>query len=374
MVCPFDNEFLWRKVSSGIPHIIQFTAHIEKRLAETRKIDDIDLVGIETADYQRIRAFKDLRADFSGDKVVFQAAGVTYVQVIGEKGVTKVPVLHDDGVTPYYSPSIVRDEARTVILHARWDDTDFTSFELASLEDGWVVEIKGLPRGRYLSPVIRQVDRRHRVLAFVKIAGDYLTGDAVASAAPGLYVADLETAPSHDGINIVNLRLVPSEIDVDDRINMRFVGSNSELLVQQSDRSFVIDLSGSPDADGKPPHYTLATGKMSKEMSVSLTSHSGVTSLLKKLKGESGNGLNIVADNVAFVDFFHVYLAPGKNLKEGEEAWSNPAMRLRGWCGLSLDGGHDVTWSEDGKTIFWLLGMYTSLPLSRRSSSLNMWI
>ncbi|KAK0442843.1 hypothetical protein EV421DRAFT_2081966 [Armillaria borealis] len=365
---PLTTNSYGEKVSSGTPHVIQFTAHIEKRLAETRKIDDIDLVGIETADYQRIRAFKDLRADFSGDKVVFQAAGVTYVQVIGEEGVTKVPVLHDDGVTPYYSPSIVRDEARTVILHARWDDTEFTSFELASLEDGRVDEIKGLPRGRYLSPVICQVDRRHRVLAFVKIAGDYLTGDAVASAAPGLYVADLETAPSHEGINIVNLRLVPSEIDVDDRINMRFLESNSELLVQQSDRSFVIDLSGSPDADGKPPHYTLATGKMSKEMAVSLTSHSGVTSLLKKLKGESGYGLNIIADNVAFVDFFHIYLAPGKNLKEGEEVWSKPGNATDGLVRLSLDGGHDVTWSEDGKRIFWFLGPYLhSLEVSKLS-------
>ncbi|PBK62923.1 hypothetical protein ARMSODRAFT_997185 [Armillaria solidipes] len=333
---PSTTNSYGEKVSSGTPHVIQFIAHIEKRLAETRKIDDIDLV-------------------------VFQAAGVTYVQVIGEEGVTKVPVLHDDSVTPYYSPSIVRDEARTVILYARWDDTDFTSFELANLEDGWVDEIKGLPRGRYLSPVICQVDRRHRVLAFVKIAGDYLTEDVVASAAPGLYVRTSRPLP-------VNLRLVPSEIDVDDRVNMRFLESNFELLVQQSDRSFVIDLSGSPDADGKPPHYTLATGKMSKEIAVSLTSHSGVTSLLKKLKGESGNGLNIIADNVAFVDFFHVYLVPGKNLKEGEEVWSKPGNATDGLVRLSLDGGHDVTWSEDGQKIFRLLGPYLhSLEVSKLS-------
>ncbi|KAK0458565.1 uncharacterized protein EV420DRAFT_1629551 [Desarmillaria tabescens] len=364
---PLATNSYGERISSGTPYPIRFTAHIEKRLAETRKIEDIDLVSIETADYQRIRAFKVLRADFAGNKVVFQAAGVTYVQVVGEKDVMKVPVLHDDGVTPYYSPSIVRDKTRTIILHARWDDTNFTSFELANLEDGWVVEIEGLPRGRYLSPVICQVDRSHRVIAFVKIAGDYLTGDVVASAAPGLYVADLEGAPSQGGMNIVNLRLVPSEIDVDDRINMRFLESNSELLVQQSDRSFVIDLSGTPDADGKPPHYTLATGKMSKEMAVSLTSPSGQLqrSLLKKL---SGDGFNIKADNVAFVDFFHVYVAPGKSLKEGEEAWSKPGNATDGLVRLSLDGGHDVTWSEDGKKIFWFLGPYLhSLEVSKLS-------
>ncbi|KAK0210211.1 hypothetical protein DFS33DRAFT_1291450 [Desarmillaria ectypa] len=365
---PLATNSYGERVSSGTPYPIRFTAHIEKRLAETRKIDDIDLVGIETADYQRIWAFKDLRADFAGNKVVFQAAGVTYVQVVGEKGVMKVPVLHDDGVTPYYSPSIVRDEARTIVLQARWDDTNFSSLELASIEDGWVVDIEGLPRGRYLSPVMCQVNRSHRVIAFVKIAGDYLTGDVVASAAPGLYVADLEVAPSRERMIVVNLRLVPSEIDVDDRINMRFLESNSELLVQQSDRSFVIDLSGTPDADGRPPHYTLATGKMSKEMAVSLTSHSGVTSLLKKLNGESGNGRNIKAENVAFVDFFHVYLAPGKSLKEGEEAWSKPGNATDGLARLSLDGGHDVTWSEDGKKIFWFLGPYLhSLEVSKLS-------
>ncbi|SJL04872.1 uncharacterized protein ARMOST_08243 [Armillaria ostoyae] len=149
---------------------------------------------------------------------------------------------------------------------------------------------------------------------------------------------------------------------------MRFLKSNSELLVQQSDQSFVIDLAGSPDADGKPPHYTLATGKMSKEMAVSLMSHSGVISLLEKLKGESGNGLNIIADNVPFVDFFHVYLAPRKNLKEGEEVWSKPGNATDGLVQLSLDGGHDVAWSEDGKKVFWFLGPYLhSLEVSKLS-------
>ncbi|KAF9036525.1 hypothetical protein BDZ89DRAFT_1130161 [Hymenopellis radicata] len=72
----------------------EFGAHIKKYLGKLRTIDDIDLVGIETADTQR-RAFKDLRADASGKRVVFQAAGETFVQVVGAKKPTKVPVLYD---------------------------------------------------------------------------------------------------------------------------------------------------------------------------------------------------------------------------------------------------------------------------------------
>ncbi|KAF9010988.1 hypothetical protein BDZ89DRAFT_1167612 [Hymenopellis radicata] len=350
-----ENEF-GEKVSGGTPKPIKFIAHIKKYLGKLRTIDDIDLVGIETADTQRVRAFKDLRADATGKRVVFQAAGETFIQAVGDKSPTKVPVLYQD--SPYYSPSIVDDEHSTVVVHARWDDQNFTAFELSNIEEGKATEIVGLPRGRYLYPIIRRVDRKHRVIAFVKIASDYLTGDVVATAAPGLYLADIAT----DGKAITNVRLVPSEISLEDKINMRFLGSPSQLLVQQSDRAFIIDLAGKVDDDGKPPHRTIASGKMSQEIAVSVGSQSSWMAKARKLLGFN----QYSAERVAFVDFFHVYLVDGSKLKEDEAVWSKPGNASDGLARLSLDGGHSVTWSDDGKKVFWFLGPYLhSLEVSR---------
>jgi len=36
--------------------------------------------------------------------------------------------------------------------------------------------------------------------------------------------------------------------------------------------------------------------------------------------------------------------------------WSKPANATKGLVRLSLDGGHDVSWSRDGKKVFWFLG------------------
>ncbi len=343
-----ENEF-GEKVSGGTPKPIKFTAHIKKYLGKLRTIDDIDLVGIETADTQRVRAFKDLRADAKGKRVVFQAAGETFVQVVGDKKPTKVPVLYED--SPYYSPSIVDDEHSIIVVHARWDDQNFTVFELSNIEEGKATEIIGLPRGRYLYPIIHQVDRKHGVIAFVKIASDYLTGDVVATAAPGLYLADIVT--DGEAITMSNLRLVPSEISLGDRINMRFLlGSHSQLLVQQSDRAFIIDLAGKVDDDGKPPHRTIASGKMSQEIAVSVGSQSSWMLMARRLLGLS----QYAAERIAFVDFFHVYLVDGSKLKEDEAVWSKPGNASDGLARLSLDGGHSVTWSDDGKKVFWFLG------------------
>ncbi|KAG6903543.1 hypothetical protein DXG01_017036, partial [Tephrocybe rancida] len=72
------------------------------------------------------------------------------------------------------------------------------------------------------------------------------------------------------------------------------------------------------------------------------------------------------AENVAFVDFFHVYFAPGDALNEGDEVWSRPGNATNGLARVSLDGGHDVTFTRDGKKIFWFLGPYLhSLEISK---------
>lgn len=91
---PLSTNERGEKVASLTPPSpIRFIAHIEKKLAETLR-GGVDVLKQETQDTQRVRALKELRVDDHGERVVFQAAGVSYLQKVGKKDATKVPVLH----------------------------------------------------------------------------------------------------------------------------------------------------------------------------------------------------------------------------------------------------------------------------------------
>lgn len=326
------------------PKRIPFVAHVEKRLAETRKTQT-DILGMETNDTQRVYAFKELRVDDSGQRALFQAAGVTYLQDLQRVQAHAVPVKNSEET--YYSPSFVHG-ADDLVIHARWSDTNFTTFELANLTAGSAIELEGLPLGRYYSPVLCECSGNRRQIAFVKTGGNLITGDVVATSGAGLYIGQI-TIPStwstaSARITIQNLHFVPSDINTgDSAINIRFFETAKKLLVQQSDTTFYIDFGAAADEFGKHPHHTLATGRMSTEMAVSPTvRHCG----------------SVEASTVAFVDFYHVYVTAGKNIEEEETVWSKPGNATKGLARLSLDGGHDVVWSRDGKKIFWLLGTH----------------
>ncbi|KAJ6591564.1 hypothetical protein DFH09DRAFT_178262 [Mycena vulgaris] len=339
---------------SRAPAPIRFKAHIEKHLAETVK-GTFDLVGSETAEKQRVTAFNDLRADATGKRVVFQAAGVTYVQTLGKAAATRVPVLQS--AAPYYSPAWVHG-ADDLVIHARWSDTNFSTLEVADLAAGKAYEIAGLPLGRYFSPVVCECDGVNRRLAFLKSGGDSMTGEIVATAGEGLYIGDL-TLPGGDGkVEIKNIRFVPSEISTGDYVNMRFIERSKKLLVQQSSRAFIIDLGAGPSGvAGTYPHISVASGRMSVEFAVS--SPHAIKSKSQKSYAAAG---------VAFVEGYNVYYIAGENLKDDEAVWAKPANATAGLARLSLDGGHDVTWSPDGKKLFWFLGPYLhSLEVSKLS-------
>ena len=329
--------------SSTPPSPIAFTAHIEKQLAETRQ-SVFDVVGYETQETQHVHAFKNLRVDSTGTRVVFEAGGLSYWQKVGAQEADKVPVTDDSAA--YYSPSFVpfHDD---LVVHARWSDSAYTTFELADLKEGKAYEFEGIPFGRYFSPILCGCNGSKRTIAFLKTGGTYLSGDILATAGAGLYVGDVVLPESLEGaehaIKVENLRFVPSEIDTDDRVNMRFLRTNKQLLVQQSDRAFVIDFGKKADKFGKYPHTTLATGKTSRELAIS------------PKPGKKGL---YAADNIAFIDTFHVYLTSAHNVHDGEAVWSKPGNATKGLIRLSLDGGHDVNWSPDGKKLLWFLGVY----------------
>ncbi|KAL0568939.1 hypothetical protein V5O48_013038 [Marasmius crinis-equi] len=340
---PLTENKLGEKVAGGTPQPIPFVAHVEQQIAETRSAS-IDLVGLETQETQRVHAFKDLRVDDTGSRAVVQAAGVSVVQVMGKPNVTAVPVLHPE--MPYYTPSFVPG-ANHLVLHARWSDTKFSSFELADLDTVSVFEFTGIPLGRYFGPVLSPPlsDHLTRRIAFVKSAGDILTGYVVATAKPGIYVGTVvlpqETRyKSLTRIPVTDLHFVSSNVDtVAIREIVLSFPSESLLLVHDTHHSFTIDLSVGPNEAGEYDTNVLANGKVVNEIASTFDAD---------------------RDYQAFVEYSHVYLAATNNL-EREEIMSlsaKPRSSTRGLARLSDHGGHSITWSRDFKMLFWLLGPF----------------
>lgn len=332
-----ENE----KVAGGTPAIIHFTAHVEKRLAETRK-SETDILKLEIRETQQVHAFRGLKADHTGEKVVVEAHGKTYIVTLKDSKPALVPSLSIE--SPYYAPTFVHG-VDDIVLHARWSDIDFTIFEIANLTSRVSHEITGLPKGRYLTPTLCECPGPGRKIAFVKSGGDGMTGSIVATANPGIYVGDL-TLPSSGSSNSVpvsHLTFIPSGIDVDSVLSIKFLDGNARLLVQQSNKAFVIDLAGGPNILGDYKQHTLAEGRMAAELSI--------TTKASELKG----GIwSVEAADVAFVDLMQVYV--GKAPKVGEKVWSKPGNATSGIARVSWDGGHHIAWSGDGKRLFWFLG------------------
>ena len=140
---PLSTNTLGEKVLGGEPQIIPFTAHIEKSLAETRS-SETDILSLESDETQRLHAFVELTINANGTRVAFQGAGVSYYldfdPTTSSTRVSpqKVPVLFPS--QPYYSPSFVPGNSN-FLIHARWSDTSFTTFELADLYSGNSYEI-----------------------------------------------------------------------------------------------------------------------------------------------------------------------------------------------------------------------------------------
>ncbi|KZT44231.1 composite domain of metallo-dependent hydrolase [Sistotremastrum suecicum HHB10207 ss-3] len=343
---PLKVDFRGERVGAGPPKRLNFQARIEKRLANTLKAE-VNLTALETAPTQRLHAFQELQVNHDGSKVTFNAAGVTYVQTIGEAKPLRVATL--DSTTPYYYPSFIPDTPDFVV-HSRWSDQNLTTFEIADLESGVAHDVSiGLPWGRYLAPTISGGKSEARKIAFVRTAGDLLTGNVVATSGVGLYLADIKLPESGDKsteIELKDLKHIPSEIYPGIPLKLRFLDSD-KLLVQDDSRVFTIDLTKA-DKNGKPEHQYFARGYSSSEI-VAATSAEGF-------------------ETVAFVDFMHVYLADAKNVSPSKPVWSRPGNATAGLARLSLDGGHDVSFSADGKKLFWLLGPYLhSLEISKIS-------
>ncbi|KAG8981639.1 hypothetical protein FRB90_007111 [Tulasnella sp. 427] len=131
---------------------------------------------------------------------------------------------------------------------------------------------------------------------------------------------------------------------------IKFADGASKLIAHTSRKAVVIDLSAAPDANGEHPKETLVEARMSTELAAA-------PRLLDGIKSSHPRSVLAKVDHVAFVDFFQVYVADG--VDPDQSLWSKPGKNAtRGLARVSLDGGHDLTWSGDGNTLFWFLGPY----------------
>lgn len=342
---PLITNSFGERISGGPPRIIPFVAHIEKRLAETMHTS-VDLVALETQDHQRVRAFKELRVDETGTRAVFQAGGINVLQKMEEVNATEIPSLCKVPECTYHHPSFVPGYP-DLVIQARWSNRKLSSFELANVSSGIAVNVAGTPLGKFVAPVISS-QFPYRV-AFVKTGADLLTGSAIATNQPGIYVGNLLDFPAQPRVE--NLRFVPSSIDLSifpaNRVQLSFVEDDTALVLEQNLKAHWINLAAGPDEYGAYHSRLLTKGKMTMEVAVSAS-----------------------REHVAFVDYFNVYIAPYTSIKPGEHLWSRPANATRNLARLSLHGGHDITFSADGKTLFWLFGRLSS-PSQRFGYSLR---
>ncbi|KAL1742540.1 hypothetical protein HDZ31DRAFT_43021 [Schizophyllum fasciatum] len=336
-----------QRVAGNTPSPIPFIAHLELQLADTRK-EALDLVALETRPSHPVRTFRELDVDYAGSRVVFEAAGVTYMHDTARNLTTELPRLHSNAA--YFSPAFVPDTE--LIIHTRWvDDVEtrsdtaiFSTFELVHVASGRVWEVAGLPAGRHFSPSVSGGKGSLRKLAFMRAAGDVITGNVVETANPGLYVADIElpdiafvSPGARTGSRFAratNVRRIGSDVAATTMgfLRLEFASAN-QVLVHTPRRTVSVNLDSDPEASGLPAHTTLAQGRMSSELRVRPT------------RGPHG---------AAFVDHYHVYYIP--QVMAHTDLWAKPANATPGLVRLTINGGHDLAWSGSGETLFWASG------------------
>ena len=325
------------RVLGGDPAPLPFIATIQKRIAETLR-PQTDVLALQNTTLQQLHAFHDIAPNHDGTRLLLTAAGVTHHQMLnnGPSPPLSVPIPVLRPTATYYSPSWVANTNDSMVIHARWSNTHFTTLELVNLTANTVYELSGLPFGRYTHPILCQCTGKKRSIAFIRLGGDGMTGTIVATAGVGLYIGELNLPdvgePHGSVIKVGTIKRITEAIDGTSRL--RFLDGAKQLLVQQASSAYVIDLVRGPDALGRYQVEEVAHGKFSTEVAVS-----GMYQ--------------------AFIERYQVYLVGNSNKKESaKELWARPGNATSGLARLSLDGGHDLAWTGNGEKLFWLIGPY----------------
>ncbi|KAL4972486.1 hypothetical protein BDW66DRAFT_154699 [Aspergillus desertorum] len=312
-------NYLGARARVGNPEILHFKARIELALGETR-YSKTNITDSELAGSRQVRALRGLRSDYSGGRIVFEAAGDNYLAYAGSD--TVLGIAKPDDSVSCYGPSFI--QGSEYILQACWDGRNPTSFYMTDLSGGnAIIPLQGLPRGRYLSPV-----SDGRFIAYVRTGKDYMSGDIEETFGAGVWVGEVQLPRNHStAASMQSLRRLDGvDSSLETKLTLLDDGTGSILLI--ANPTSVLE-------------YSIRTG--------ALTVRARGKTSVETATVAAGNG------PIALRDFQHVWLT---NIKPKASIWSKPGdpQTPEDLVRLSDIGGHDVTFSGNRRKIFWLLG------------------
>lgn len=322
---PLVMNPLGERVAAGTaPQKLTFEAHIDLALGQTR-YNENDIYDSELSTSVQVRSLRGLRSDETGMMVVFEAAGDNIIFDFDSSSLMKIPKSDDD--ESCYNPSFIPGSCQ--ILQACWHDQNLTHFVLSDpCSKSPVQVLEGLPRGRYTSPV-----SDGEYISFVRTGKDYMFGDIEETYGEGVWIGRV-----HAGVEktiIYDLQHVePLQSSFETKLEIVMVDGRTTLLVDNPSSVVEYDIQSGRQR-------RIATGKTTVEVAAA---HSG------------GNSMSL-----AFRDFQHIWFCSGLSVSAASnpgEVWSKPgdSQTPEGLVRLSEHGGHDVAFSGNRQTIFWLHG------------------
>ena len=220
---------------------------------------------------------------------------------------------------------------------------------MSFLDQNIAIQLDGFPRdiGRYQNPVVSTAAANgDRTIAFVRSGPTSLTGQIKEPLYAGIWVGTVNipaTVTADTKITITNPRQASTRSG---DYRLRFSPDNTGLYLQGLLPSSVL--------------LDIATGETTPiESSYAAT----------EVVASPSTGGARTHDWVAFQDYKQAYLAPATaNGSRSDELWSKPGEAPEGIVRLSVDSGHDLTFSKDGSKIFWVSGPEVArLDISRLS-------
>lgn len=339
------NELGERTAAAPAPSEVPFIAKINLSLGETR-YSETNISATELKDEGRVYSLRGLRSSWTGKNVAFEAAGDTYILDVEKKLKKAIP--KSDPGSQYYGPSFIHETP--FVLHARWSDLNLTILELVDMTLQEQVRVDGMPRGRYLSPIIHESK-----IAFVRTGKDYMLGDVEETADEGVWIGDIELPASAAAGNPAIVRnlvlLVGTKATQDMKLNFKSSSQGLVLLIQDSTTVLQYNVITAS-------RELVSSGKTSVEMVLS----NSVPSTRSRIMSLISKAFPFVVSRqfVAFRDFQHVWITQRQE-HSAFDICSKPELAPSGLMRLSEDGGHDIAFSTDGTKLFWLFGGYLEI-------------
>lgn len=313
---PVEFDARGERARSHPPRTVSFQADIVMSLGRTRYSEN-DIHANELSASLEVRSLRSLRSDHLGQMVTFEAAGDNFIMSMDTNEVEPLPKAQAS--TSCYAPSFVH--GTQFILQACWDARELTSIWLTEPASGIIQLVKGIPRGRYVSPV-----SDGDWIAFIRTGKDYMFGDVEETFGEGVWIGKLSVSSA----NVSELAHITTvRVGQESKLEIKSVNGRATLIVQDSNSVIHHDIKAGAQR-------TITTGKTSVEMIASV-----------------GGSRTIVL----FRDFQQIWLSANSS-GEQFEIWSKPGdiNTPTNLFRLSQHGGHDVAISGDAKTVFWLFG------------------